>query len=178
MPWSLSSSLCSQIVTTFCLCHNVVIVIKSTPFFLRPHHCSHIWWKRHLASLSRRLQSNDPSLTHSLNFPLILQRQDIITIFFSTTFRIIWKNPFAKPFDLYYAGLPGHQRWHGNEWQRLSGVKESSQSPKPTQKQWWGTFVIISKIQRKQQQWFPVNSTGMDTWTPKNLRVRGCIKFT
>ena len=86
MPWSLSSSLCSQIVTTFCICHNVVIVIKSTRFFLRPHHCSHIWWECHLASLSRRLQSNDPSLTHSLNFPLILQRQDIITIFFFISF--------------------------------------------------------------------------------------------
>ena len=86
MPWPLSSSLCSPIVPTFCLLNKVVFIMKSTPFLLRPHHCSHICWECHLASLSRRLQSNDPSLTHSLNFSLILQRQDIIAIFFFISF--------------------------------------------------------------------------------------------
>ena len=28
------------------------------------------------------------------------------------------------------------------------------------------------------QQRLPVNLSGMDNWTPKKLRVRGCIKFT
>ena len=163
---------------TFCLLNKAVFIIKSTPFLLRPHHCSHIWWECHLASLSRRLQSNDPSLTHSLNFSLILQRQDIIAIFFISFHNI--QNHMKKI----------HSRNHLICIMRVCRATKGDMGMNDRGFQAWkkalsrlnqhknigGDLCNHIKNTTKQQR-LPVNLSGMDNWTPKNLRVRGCIKF-